>query len=81
MTSRMRRSSSAVGSLVVGTSPSIASSKPVLAMTSVTLTPGCTDTSRIAWSGERKSSTARLVTTRRSSWNRLAAGPAAAALS
>ena len=67
MTSRMRRSSSGVGSLVCGTSPSIARSKPVLAMTSATLTPGCTETSRMAWPGERKSSTARFVTTRRSS--------------
>ena len=38
-----------------GTSPSIASSKPVAATTSSTVTPGCTERSRIRWSGVSKS--------------------------
>ena len=45
------------------------------------LTPGWTERSRMAPSGVRKSSTARLLTTTRSSWNRAPAGPAAAARS
>ena len=41
---------------------------PVAATTSSTVTPGWTDRSRMRWSGVSKSSTPRLVTTRRISW-------------
>ena len=53
----MTSSSSAVGARVSGTSASTASSKPVAATTSSTVTPGCTRRSRMRWSGLSKSST------------------------
>ena len=43
--------------------------------------PGWTERRRMAWSGVSKSKTPRLETTRRTSWKRVAAGPAAAARS
>ncbi len=47
ITSRMSRSSSSVGSRDSGTSSGITSSKPVAATTSSTVTPGCTERSRM----------------------------------
>jgi Thiolase, N-terminal domain len=46
--SRIRASSSGVGSRVTGTSPGMASGKPVAAATSLTGTPGWTERSRMA---------------------------------
>ncbi len=64
MTSRISASSSGVGARVSGTSAGTVSSKPVAATISSTVTPGCTECSRMEWSGVSKSSTPRLVTTR-----------------
>src|SRR6185312_8012682 len=78
---RIRASSWPVGSRVTGTSPGMASGKPVAAVTSPAVTPGWTERSRMVWSAVWKSSTARLVTTTRSSWKRAARGPRAPARS
>ena len=55
------RSSSSVGSRDSGTSSGTTSSNPVAATTSSTVTPGCTDRSRIAWSGVSKSNDAQVA--------------------
>ena len=73
MTSWIRRSSSSVGSAASRRRRrGSTSSKPVAATTSSTVTPGCTERSRMRWSGVSKSNTPRLVTTRRISWKRAA---------
>ena len=69
---RIRPVSAAVGVRVTGTGSGTASGNPVAASTSATSTPGCTERSRITRSAlppelSAKSSTARLVTTTRSS--------------
>ena len=64
---RISSSSSAVGGRVAGTSSGMMSGKPVAVTTSPTSTPGWTERSRITRSGVPKSSTARFVTTARSS--------------
>ena len=64
------RYSSGVGARVSGTSSGTTSSKPVAATISSTVTPGCTEWSRIVWSGVSKSRTPRLVTTWRMWWKR-----------
>ena len=69
----MSSSSSGVGSRDSGTSSGTTSSNPVAATTSSTVTPGCTDRSRIRWSGVAKSNVPRFDTTRRTSKYR--AGP------
>jgi hypothetical protein len=53
----------------------------VAATTASTVTPGCRDRIRMAWSGVSKSKTPRLEITRRISWYCDAVGPAAAARS
>ena len=68
-----------MGIRVSATSDGTTRSKPVAATISSTVTPGWTDRIRITLSGVSKSKTPRLETTWRISWNRLAAGPAAAA--
>src|SRR5262249_30689436 len=67
-TSRMRRSSSAVGARVSAAGPSMGT--PVAACTAARVTPGCSDTMRIVPSGPPKSNTPLFETTRRSSWKR-----------
>ena len=68
---------------MVGTSPSPRSGRAIsnddASCTSETVTPGCTETNRIVWPGPPKSNTPRLLTTRCTPWNRVAAGPAASA--